>query len=80
MSEDLERAIGPGRRAFIKRLVVGTVFVAPVVASFTMAGAQALFGAQAGPVRGLANPNTTVTTSPPAEVSGAITVRPRVTG
>jgi hypothetical protein len=43
VSEDLERAISPTRRTFIKRIVVGTAFAAPVVASFRMSGISALF-------------------------------------
>jgi hypothetical protein len=63
--EDLERAVGPDRRTFIKRLVIGTAFAAPVVSSFTMSGVQAVFGAKAGAILGLANSNCTVPPAPP---------------
>ena len=65
MSEDLERAIGPDRRTFIKRLVIGTAFAAPVVSSFTMSGVQAVFGAKVGAITGVANCNSTPPSAPP---------------
>jgi hypothetical protein len=57
MTDDLERAIGPDRRTFIKRLVVATAFAAPAVSSFTMSGVQAVFSG--GRVMGIGNSNTT---------------------
>jgi len=57
MTDDLERAIGPDRRSFIKRLVVTTAFAAPAVSSFTMSGVQAVFGG--GRIMGIGNTNTT---------------------
>ena len=65
MSEDLERAIGPDRRTFIKRLVIGTAFAAPVVSSFTMSGVQAVFGTKVGALTGAANCNSTPPSAPP---------------
>jgi len=65
VSEDLERAIGPDRRTFIKRLVIGTAFAAPVVSSFTMSGVQAVFGTEIGALTGAANCNTTPPLAPP---------------
>jgi hypothetical protein len=59
VSEDFERAIGPDRRTFVKRIVIGTAFAAPVVSSFTMSGVQAVFGSTIGPITGLSNSNTT---------------------
>jgi hypothetical protein len=93
VSEDLERAISPDRRTFVKRLVIGSVFAAPVVASFTMSGVQAVLGAT--PPRGPISPNmtvdltpkttTTTTTAPEpeppaAEVAQATAAKPRTTG
>jgi hypothetical protein len=46
MSEDLDRAaesVGDDRRAFLKKMVVGSAFAVPVVSSFSMAGVQAAF-------------------------------------
>jgi hypothetical protein len=63
VSEDFERAIGPDRRTFVKRIVIGTAFAAPVVSSFTMSGVQAVFGSTIAPITG--TPNTT-TPIPPA--------------
>jgi len=61
VSEDLEKAVGPDRRTFIKRLVIGSAFAAPVVSSFTMSGVHALIGVPTGAV----NPNTTPPEEPP---------------
>lgn len=77
MSDDLEKAVGHDRRTFIKRLVVGTAFAAPVVSSFTMAGVQATFGS---PRTGLVNPNTTTTTAPAVASTEAVVADPRLTG
>jgi hypothetical protein len=74
VSEELERAIGHDRRTFIKRLVIGTAFAAPVVSSVTMGGVQALFGSVH---TGLAAPNTTPV---PEEAPAAVVVEPNVTG
>jgi hypothetical protein len=46
MSEDLDRAaesVGDDRRAFLKKMVVGSAFAVPIVSSFSMAGVQAAF-------------------------------------
>ena len=80
MSEDVERAFGHDRRTFIKRLVIGTAFAAPVISSFTMAGVSAVSGSSTP--RGI-NPNTTPTTQPaPTESSApaAVTAQPKTTG
>jgi hypothetical protein len=45
-AEELEGAVGPDRRTFVKRLVLGTVFAAPIVSSFTMSGVEAAFGSE----------------------------------
>jgi hypothetical protein len=44
--EEAIGAVGPDRRTFVRRLVMGAVFAAPVVSSFTMGGVQAVFGAE----------------------------------
>src|SRR5882672_5104890 len=63
MSEEeaasLEGAVGPDRRTFIKRLVVGTVFAAPIVSSFTMSGIEAAFGSSSRSTAMASNANTT---------------------
>ena len=57
MTDDLEGAIGPDRRTFIRRLVIATAFAAPAVTSFRMSGVEAVFSG--GRVMGLGNVNTT---------------------
>ena len=59
MSEDFEKAVGPDRRTFVTRLVIGTAFATPVVSSFTMSGVQAVFGSSPRPITGASNGNTT---------------------
>jgi hypothetical protein len=55
----IDQAVGPDRRTFVKRLV-GTAFAAPMVASFTMSGIEAVFGSvPRSAMAGLSN------TSPP---------------
>lgn len=46
MSDDFEAAtegLGDGRRAFLKKMAIGTAFTVPVVSSFTMAGINAVY-------------------------------------
>jgi len=62
--EDLEKAFRSDRRTFIKRLVAGTAFAAPIVSSFTLAGVEAVFGSKRGSA-GALGPNTPTTTTPP---------------
>src|SRR5260370_38286832 len=54
----LTGAVGPDRRTFVKGLVVGSVFAAPVVSSFTMSGVEAVFGSKAGATVLMSNANT----------------------
>jgi hypothetical protein len=57
--EELEAAVGSDRRTFIKRLVLGTAFAAPIVSSFTMSGIEAIFGTDdAGATTAMSNANT----------------------
>lgn len=83
MSDDLERAIEAvpdGRRAFIRKLVIGGAVAAPVVSSFTMTGVQAVYAQTPGTsaprstttqpgetstTTTTTNPNTTTTTTNP---------------
>jgi hypothetical protein len=78
VSEDLERAVGPDRRTFIRGLVIGSAFAAPVVSSFTMSGVQAVFGTKIGALTGAANCNTTL--SPPPNYPRLIAVHEVGTG
>jgi hypothetical protein len=51
VSTDPDRAVeavGPDRRTFVRRLVVGSAFAVPVVASFSMAGVQAVYAQTPG--------------------------------
>ena len=63
MSEEeaasLEGAVGHDRRTFIKRLVIGSVFAAPIVSSFTMSGIEAAFGSSQRSTAMVSNANTT---------------------
>lgn len=88
MSDDLERAIDAvpeDRRAFIRKLVIGTAVAAPVVSSFTMTGVQAVYaqtpatsaprttttqpGSTTSTSTTTTNPNTTTTTTNPNTTS-----------
>jgi hypothetical protein len=66
MSEDFERAlegVSDDRRAFLRKMVVGTAFAVPVVSSFSMAGVQAAF-AQTPAVSARPAPSETTGTAP----------------
>ena len=63
--EEAIGAVGPDRRTFVRRLVVGAVFAAPVVSSFTMSGVDAIFGTGAGATTTTVGPNTTPPPAPP---------------
>jgi hypothetical protein len=65
--QPLGDALGPDRRTFVKRMVIGTVFAAPIVSSFTMAGVGSVFGGSAGATVAAAN-----TSNPPTGFSGFI--------
>ena len=46
MAEDFDAAIeSNGRRAFLKKLAIGTAFATPVVSSFSMSGINAVYAA-----------------------------------
>ena len=69
MADELDGVIdstGMVRRTFVRRLVTGTVFATPVVASFAMAGVEAASAAahdrHPGPPQG--NPNQTQIINP----------------
>lgn len=64
--DDALDAVGDSRRRFVKRLVVGTAFAAPVVSSFSMNGVNTVF-AQESQVSGSGPDvaNTSVTQVPP---------------
>ena len=72
MSE-FEEAIGPDRRTFLKRLVLGAAFAAPVVSSFTMSGATSVFASSPRSTTLVTDGNTlppVATPNFPTEVSG----------
>jgi hypothetical protein len=75
MSEDLEREFRTDRRTFIKRLVIGTAFAAPVVSSFTMSGVQAVFGSTPK-LTGAIVPNTAAPPSGPTNYSQGVQCYP----
>jgi hypothetical protein len=69
--EDALDQVGDSRRRFVKRLVIGSAFAAPVVSSFSMNGVSSVF-AQSSQVSGggvqggnVTNPPNTTTTTPP---------------
>jgi len=83
VSEDFEAAtegLGDGRRAFLKKMAVGTAFTVPVVSSFTMAGIQAVYAqtpTSSGQVSGnnaststSTSTSTTTTTTQPNSTAG----------
>jgi len=69
VSEDFEAAtegLGDGRRAFLKKMAIGTAFTVPVVSSFTMAGIQAVYAqtpTSSGQVSANNASNTTTSTT-----------------
>jgi hypothetical protein len=81
VSEDFEAAtegLGDGRRAFLKKMAIGTAFTVPVVSSFTMAGIQAVYAqtpsasgqtsagnVSASTTTSTTSPNSTTTTTSP---------------
>jgi hypothetical protein len=78
MSEDLERvvdSVGDDRRAFLKKMVVGTAFAVPVVSSFSMAGIQAAFAQTpaVSPRQTTPAPTTPGETTPPTSSSTTTT-------
>ncbi len=85
MSDDFEAAtegLGDGRRAFLKKMAIGTAFTVPVVSSFTMAGIQAVY-AQTPTSSGQVSPSnaakTTTTTQPNTTPSTTTTTQPNST-
>lgn len=54
---------GPNRRAFLKRLILGTAFVVPVVSTFTMSGVGSVFASAPRSTTLATNTNTTDTTT-----------------
>ncbi len=69
----LTGAVGPDRRTFVKGLVVGSVFAAPVVSSFTMSGVEAVFGSKAGATVLMSNANTAGPSYPLTVRCGVVT-------
>ena len=84
MSEDFEAAtdgMGDDRRAFLKKMAIGTAFTVPVVSSFTMAGIQAVYAqtpTASGRVSG-GNATASTTTSPTTSTSTTTTTQPNQT-
>jgi hypothetical protein len=72
MADELDRVVeeaGIGRRAFLRRMLVGTAFATPVVASFAMGGVAAAAprpGSPIAPLLPFCNSNTTVVRNPNA--------------
>ncbi len=67
MTDELGEVLGPDRRTFLKRLIIGTAFAAPVVSSFTMSGVQSALASTSRQTTIQANTNT----SPPTTAVGA---------
>ena len=82
MSEDFEAAtegLGDGRRAFLKKMAIGTAFTVPVVSSFTMAGIQAV-DAQTPTASGrVSSGNATASTTTSPTTSTTTTTLPNQT-
>jgi hypothetical protein len=85
VSDDFEAAtegLGDGRRAFLKKMAVGTAFAVPVVSSFTMAGIQAVYAqtpTASGGVSGSGAAKSTTTTTPATTTSTTTTTLPNQT-
>jgi hypothetical protein len=66
MADDLDRVVeeaGIGRRTFLRRMLVGTAFATPVVASFAMSGIAAATphpGSPIAPILPFCNNNTSM--------------------
>ena len=54
---------GSDRRAFLKRLIIGTAFAVPVVSTFTMSGVASVFADTPRSTTLATNTNTTDTTT-----------------
>ena len=88
MASDFDGALGgvdPDRRAFLKRVAIGSAFAVPVVASFSMSGVQAVY-AQSTTASGAvsaggatASTSTTTTTNPNLTPSTTTTTNPNQT-
>ena len=80
MSDDFDAAtegMSDGRRAFLKKMAIGTAFTVPVVSSFTMTGINAVYAQTAtasGQVSGnnASKSTTTSTTMPPNSTTTTI--------
>lgn len=79
MADEFEAALEgsePARRAFLKKLAVGTAFAAPVISSFTMTGIKAAYAQTArasGGVGGSEQENTTTTSTSTTSTSTTTT-------
>jgi hypothetical protein len=83
VSDDFEAAtegLGDDRRAFLKKMAIGTAFTVPVVSSFTMAGIQAVY-AQTPTASGqrVSGNNASATTSTSTSTSTTTTTQPNST-
>ena len=76
--------VGADRRSFLKRVVVGSAFAVPVVASFSMSGVQAVYaqsstasgsvsGGGASATTTTSQGNTTTTTTNPNQTPSTTT-------
>ena len=82
MSEDFEAAtegLGDGRRAFLKKMAIGTAFTVPVVSSFTMAGIQAVYAQTPTASGRVSAGNTTASTTTSPTTSTTTTTLPNQT-
>ena len=71
--------VADDRRAFLKKAVIGTAFVVPVVSSFTMSGVQAVYAQTAASSSKVSSGNasaTTTTTSPNTAPTTTTTTNP----
>ncbi len=80
MAEDFDAAIeANGRRAFLKKLAIGTAFATPVVSSFSMSGINAVYAQTAGGSGGVQGSNESATTSTTSTTSTTTTTLPNST-
>ena len=70
---------GSDRRAFLKRLIIGTAFAVPVVSTFTMSGVASVFADTPRSTTLATNTNTTETTTTTTTTATTVPVAPTTT-
>jgi hypothetical protein len=77
--EEILERVGDDRRSFLRKMVIGTAFAAPVVSSFSLHGMQAVF-AQTPATSATRPPGAPGTTSPATSTTGTTTTTTTTSG